>query len=131
MSRVGKAGYIETPSPAAELCKNIDCGNETVPWRGYHHHNSFVWVHEHKLCFARKFPIVEYVFKLEEQKLVDYLEKTPHAWNTYMLWNDTITYKHFQHDVDFKITTTYGEFLIKTVLQQSLISNDNFYNHIK
>jgi hypothetical protein len=43
MSRVGKAGYIETPSPAAELCKNIDCGDSYVPWRGYHHHNSFVW----------------------------------------------------------------------------------------
>jgi hypothetical protein len=63
--------------------------------------------------------------------LVDYLEKTPYAWNTYMLWKDTIPYKHFQHDVDFKITTTYGKFLIKTVLQQSLISNDNFYKNIK
>jgi hypothetical protein len=131
MSRVGKAGYIETPSPAAELCKNIDSGDTDVPWRGYHHHNFLVWVHEHKLCFARKFPIVEYAFKLEEEKLVDYLEKTPYAWNTYMLWKDTIPYKHFQHDVDFIITITYGEFLIKTVLQQSLISNDNFYKNIK
>jgi hypothetical protein len=103
MSRVGKAGYIETPSPAAELCKNIDCGDLYVPWRGYHHHNSFVWEHEGTLS---------------------------HSWNTYMVWNDTIPYKHFQHDVDFKITTTYGEFLIKNVLQQSIASNNNFYNNI-
>jgi hypothetical protein len=64
MSRVGKAGYIETPSPAAELCKNIDCGDLYVPWRGYHHHNSFVWEHEGTLCFVKKFPIIEHIFKL-------------------------------------------------------------------
>jgi ubiquinone/menaquinone biosynthesis C-methylase UbiE len=67
MSRVGKAGYIETPSPAAELCKNIDCGNSYVPWRGYHHHNSFVWEHEGTLCFVKKFPIIEHIFKLDEE----------------------------------------------------------------
>jgi hypothetical protein len=64
MSRVGKAGYIETPSPAAELCKNIDCGDSYVPWRGYHHHNSFVWEHEGTLCFVKKFPIIEQVKSL-------------------------------------------------------------------
>jgi ubiquinone/menaquinone biosynthesis C-methylase UbiE len=75
MSRVGKAGYIETPSPAAELCKNIDCGDLYVPWRGYHHHNSFVWEHEGTLCFVKKFPIVEHIFKLDEEGVVKYLEE--------------------------------------------------------
>jgi hypothetical protein len=103
MSRVGKAGYIETPSPAAELCKNIDCGDLYVPWRGYHHHNSFVWEHEGTLCFVKKFPIIEHIFKLDEEGVVKYLEEYPHSWNTYMVWNDTIPYKHFQHDVDFKV----------------------------
>jgi ubiquinone/menaquinone biosynthesis C-methylase UbiE len=130
MSRVGKAGYIETPSPAAELCKNIDCGDSYAPWRGYHHHNSFVWEHEGTLCFVKKFPIIEHIFKLDEEGVVKYLEEYPHSWNTYMVWKDTIPYKHFQHDVDFKITTTYGEFLIKNVLQQSIASNNNFYNNI-
>jgi hypothetical protein len=70
MSRVGKTGYIETPSPLAELCKNIDCGDTDVPWRGYHHHNSFVWEHEGTLCFVKKFPIIEHIFKLDEEGLV-------------------------------------------------------------
>jgi ubiquinone/menaquinone biosynthesis C-methylase UbiE len=77
MSRVGKAGYIETPSPAAELCKNIDCGDLYVPWRGYHHHNSFVWEHEGTLCFVKKFPIIEHIFKLDEEGVVKYLEEYP------------------------------------------------------
>jgi ubiquinone/menaquinone biosynthesis C-methylase UbiE len=77
MSRVGKAGYIETPSPAAELCKNIDCGDSYVPWRGYHHHNSFVWEHEGTLCFVKKFPIIEHIFKLDEEGVVKYLEEYP------------------------------------------------------
>jgi hypothetical protein len=37
MSRVAKAGYIETPSPIAECCRGID-GGETPFWRGYIHH---------------------------------------------------------------------------------------------
>jgi hypothetical protein len=47
-----------------------------------------------------------------------------------MVWKDTIPHKHFQHDVDFKITSTYSEFLIKNVLEQSISSNDTFYNNM-
>jgi hypothetical protein len=130
MSRVGKSGYIETPSPLSELCKNIDGGDSNVPWRGYHHHHSFVWSHNGVLCFVKKFPIIEYSLKINEENIVKYLEKHPHSWNTYMVWKDTIPYKHFQHDVDFKITSTYSEFLIKNVLEQSISSNDTFYNNM-
>ena len=128
MSRVGKAGYIETPSPLAELCKNIDCGDTDVPWRGYQHHHSFVWVHDNTLCFVKKYPIIEHIFKLDENNLREHLEKHPHSWNTYMLWENNIPYKHFQHDVDFKIALTYGKFLLEKTLKQSMESNDNFYN---
>jgi hypothetical protein len=72
MSRVGKAGYIETPSPAAELCKNIDCGDSYVPWRGYHHHNSFVWEHEGTLCFVVK-SLASSISKLYEGKNIEEL----------------------------------------------------------
>src|SRR5882672_7035798 len=41
MERVGKAGYIETPSPIAELCRGVDGG--APPYRGYHHHRWVVW----------------------------------------------------------------------------------------
>ena len=55
MSRVAKAGYIETPSPLAEVCRGID-GN-SPPWRGYHHHRFLIWKRDGILFFLTKYPI--------------------------------------------------------------------------
>lgn len=87
MSRVGKAGYIETPSPMAEMTRGIDGG--CPDYRGYHHHHWIIWEHESQLHFIAKFPLVEYL-KVEDQRLVDELKINPGYWNTYYLWNDNI-----------------------------------------
>jgi hypothetical protein len=67
MSRVASSGYLETPSPLSEVCRGIDGGDNNLPWRGYQHHHSFVWSYNDEVCFAHKYPAVEYFHGLEEE----------------------------------------------------------------
>lgn len=50
MSRVGKAGYIETPSSLLELT----WGRDNAPWVGYHHHRWLVNAENDTLVFRLK-----------------------------------------------------------------------------
>src|ERR1700733_6220826 len=59
MARVAMAGYIQTPSPLAEVCRGVD-GN-SPSWRGYQHHRFLIWDRNGILCFLSKYPIIEYV----------------------------------------------------------------------
>lgn len=115
MSRVGKAGYIETPSPAAEVTRGID-GRSPV-WRGYHHHRYFVWESSGILSFAAKFPIVEHITFDGEDKIVEMLKKDPLTWNTSYFWKDRIAHRHLQHDCDFQITDSYARVLVDAINQ--------------
>jgi len=62
MSRVGKGGYIECPSPLVEISRGVDGSlageNKPAPWRGYLHHNYVVWPGAGQLNFVSKYPIV-------------------------------------------------------------------------
>jgi len=89
MSRVGKAGYIETPSPLAETARGVDGGSP--PWRGYHNHNWFVWSYDGILNFMRKAPMLEYI-PFNEDAIETTLKNNPLGWNTYFLWSDEIKY---------------------------------------
>ena len=97
MSRVGKAGFIETPSPLAEACRGID-GN-SPPWRGYHHHNWFVWTHEDVLHLFKKFSRGEYMTCPNEPTMESLLKSTPWLWNTYYHWEGRIKYKEIPHGI--------------------------------
>ena len=104
MSRVGRGGYIETPSPMAELCRGIDgkCqgGNfdgRHPPWRGYYHHHWIVWEAGGTLNFVRKFPMVE-AFEIDN---IEFQLRSGGAyWNSYYLWEDAIKLHHWQMPVD-------------------------------
>lgn len=50
MNRVGKAGYIETPSPQAELCRGV----ESRYWIGHGHHRWLVSWESEILTFEMK-----------------------------------------------------------------------------
>jgi SAM-dependent methyltransferase len=50
MTRVGKAGYIETPGAAIEVTRGI----ESELWCGWHHHRWLVLPGEHSLSFLFK-----------------------------------------------------------------------------
>ena len=62
VSRVTKAGYVETPSPLVELTRGVDPGGRS--WVGYYHHRWLVDVEDgglvflfkpHFLCSSRRF----------------------------------------------------------------------------
>jgi len=128
MSRVGKAGYMETPSPLVEMARGID-GKEGIPpspWRGYHHHRYFVWNHEGVLNFLTKYSLVEYL-KTNDPEIERILNDDPFAWNTHYLWTDKIKYKHFQHHIDASITKgKYGD-LIKKGIEQGINNSYKFF----
>lgn len=110
MERVGKAGYIETPSPIAELTRGVDGPPSNPPqWRGYHHHRWVVWVSGDILTFISKYPIIEYL-PIDDGPLAASLRE-PRYWNTFYLWNDRIRLKHEQSPVDYDIPRDYAALL--------------------
>lgn len=123
MERVAKAGYIETPSPIAELGRGVDGGSP--PFRGYHHHHYVVWVHEGQLRFVSKYPIVEY-FRFSEEGVVRWLREGPQTWNTHYLWEDKINFQHQQNGPDYLVTRDYAS-ILKNAMDQSKISSEQFW----
>ena len=96
MDRVGKAGYIETPSPMCELTKGVDGGNDP-PHRGYIHHRSFVWVEDAVLYLVEKATAVEHM-AFDAARL---LEANPFLWNTYFLWSGKLKFHFLEQSVHF------------------------------
>lgn len=123
MSRVGKAGYIETPSPIAELCRGVDGGN--APYRGYHHHRFMAWTHGPELNFISKYPLVEHL-KFDDEKLASALRQGPMFWNTYYLWRDKINYRHIQSPLDYDIPQQYGQ-VLSNAMAQSGAATEQFF----
>ena len=97
MSRIGKAGFIETPSPMAEICRGID-GN-SPPWRGYHHHNWFVWSWDGVLHIFKKLPRIEHIAFPNEDVLENNLRAMPWLWNSYYAWSGHIEYREVDHSI--------------------------------
>jgi hypothetical protein len=121
MSRVAKAGYIETPSPISEMCRGVDAGSPE--WRGYIHHRYFVWNDKGTLRFMTKYPVVDHLdFGDLENVIVDALKQNPILWNTYFAWEDEITFEYYQHEVDYhlingQLEKWYGEMIIESIDQ--------------
>lgn len=124
MSRVAKAGYVETPSPIAELCRGVD--GESPIWRGYHHHRFIVWVAAGELQFVSKFPVVEHLAELNEQQTSALLRSGPWYWNSYYLWEGQISQ---QRPLEFNMPRDYGSVLTRA-LNQSKVSTDMFWQQI-
>lgn len=121
MSRVAKAGYIETPSPVAECCRGVDGGSPR--WRGYIHHRYLVWNDAGVLTFLPKYPVLEYFdFEEDEDNMVAMLNSSPLYWNTYFFWKDSLDFRLLQHDQDFQCQVNYYEQLAEA-LQKSSESN--------
>lgn len=128
MSRVGKRGYIETPSPLAEFCRGVDGGSPH--WRGYHHHRYLVWDKDGELRFVSKFPIIEYAWSENEEYFVDALRGSSLYWNTRYLWEGSIRWRHMQCPMDFDITTTYPQ-VIAEAIRESAQANVRFLTALK
>lgn len=126
MERVGRAGYIETPSPMAEMCRGVDGGSP--PWRGYYHHHYVIWPHEGELRFVAKYPLVEYL-DIAALDLAGDLRLAPHHWNTHFLWEDTIKVSHRRNVADFHLFNDYGH-ILGAAIEQARISADTFWHVI-
>lgn len=126
MSRVAKAGYVETPSPLAELCRGVD--GSAPPYRGYHHHRFVVWNDGEELKFVSKYPLVEHM-ELDEAKLADVLKSGPRYWNTYYLWSGEIKVKHVQSPLDFDIPRQYP-IVLNDAMNQSMAATDKFAQNL-
>ena len=115
MSRVGKAGYIETPSPIAELCMGID--GDTADYRGYHHHRFMVWVCEQdrELRFVTKYPIVEHL-DIKEDAIGGLLKPSAKYWNTYYPWHGNIRARHIENGIDYDFWSEYHKVVGAAVL---------------
>lgn len=90
--RVSKAGYVETPSPLAELTRGVDA---LGAHRGYHHHRYIVWTEAatNTLFFLPKYPLIETgdmegfeEVDREVRGLVHLLNNYPVYWNNYYTW---------------------------------------------
>jgi ubiquinone/menaquinone biosynthesis C-methylase UbiE len=113
MQRVGKRGYIETPSPMAELTRGIDGCPHANLYRGYIHHRWIVWTSGSELHIVEKSTQVEHLDFDGSVELAD-----PFSWNTSLLWNDAFKVVHHQHDIDFLLQSTYGK-LLGTAIEKS------------
>jgi hypothetical protein len=112
MSRVGKAGYVETPSPIAEMGRGVDGGSP--PYRGYHHHRWIVWTDGNVLHFVSKYPMVEYL-NLPDKQIVEILRDSPRAWNTFCMWHEEIRVRHLQNPVDYYMPTDYANVIVRAM----------------
>lgn len=142
IARVAKAGYIETPSPVAELCRGVDGGSPR--WRGYHHHRSICWVEADgpegdQLHLVAKYPIIEHLDldtveswvdagsdNVHPVSLEDRLNRGPLHWNTYVFFDQGLDWKLHEHDVDMKVWDGSYEKLLRRAIAASLERNKRF-----
>lgn len=129
MSRVGKAGYIETPSPVAELSRHVDGGSPS--WRGYNHHRYVVWAKNGVLNFVAKFPVVEYLDMPEDDaNMAAMLRAGPRYWNTYYPWHGSLKVTHLQCPLNFAMPQQYPA-LLGQAINESVVDTDTFVAGMK
>lgn len=113
IEQIASAGYLETPSAIAELCKGVDgCSvpGQSVPWRGYHHHRSIFWVEDDTLHGIAKYPIVEHL-QIDNAQLESLLNAGPQHWNMTHSWQGPLKWKYHEHEIDYQIGTEYAQLL--------------------
>lgn len=117
--RVSKAGYIETPSPLAELCENIDSSPNDIQYRGYRHHRYIVWsdTDNNTIYFLPKYPLVEKIHIKNINKLYYLLNNYSVYWNNYYIFDE----KHkpniivYRHGVNMNIDKDYCNILVSSI----------------
>lgn len=124
MSRVARAGYIETPSPIAELCRGVDGGG--AKYCGYHHHRFIAWNDGGTLKLITKYPLVEHVTYPD---LADHLRGRPKYWNTYYTWEGEVSFKHVQSPLDFDMGRDYFK-ILKGACEASAKATDTFWESL-
>lgn len=129
MSRVGKAGYIETPSPLAELTRGIDGGSPY--YKGYHHHRWIIWSDNNGvLSFTSKYPLIEYCSVADDEFLDGIMRQSPRYWNTYCCWLGKVKVRHLQNPLDYVLPGDYPRVLTEAATT-SMRSTDAFWKTLE
>jgi hypothetical protein len=122
MSRVAKRGYIEVPSPMAEIGRGVDGGSP--PFRGYHHHRWVGWVFGREFRMVSKYAYIEYC--RFDEATIDALLKQERYWNSFYLWEGEIVVNHIQSPLNFSIPRDYVKVLSDAV-ERSKENTDLFF----
>lgn len=120
ITRVGRAGYVEAPSPMAEYSRGVD--GDPATWRGYMHHRYLVWSSGGELHFLPKYPIIEHLDLDIEPEVAELLAADPLHWNTYHFWDDTLATRLHRHDHEFQVQASYGEIIVAAI-EASILEN--------
>jgi len=95
--RVAKAGYIETPSPVAELTRGIDSGGTHL---GYIHHRWIAFHYNGAFTLLPKYPVAERLPIVDHwNKLAD----SPEHWSTRHFFTEPLNYRVLKHELDFQL----------------------------
>ena len=134
MNRVGKAGYIETPSIKAELTRGVDaCGYH----RGYAHHRWYVTPSDDTLVLIAKYPVTERYVGIDVG--LDCLEwwtgLRDDEWNSQFFWQDTLKFVVREHESGLKVSEwdahaprSYLNFIIEALIDQHFSVSEEFAN---
>jgi SAM-dependent methyltransferase len=95
--RVAKAGYLETPSPQAELTRGVDAHGDHV---GYVHHRWICYSRDGEFVALPKYPIVE------RMPLADswYTLARGEKWNTRHFFEFPLRFKILRNEIDFDLS---------------------------
>ena len=115
------AGYVECPSPAAELSRGAEelSTGQDAPWRGYMHHLWIVWVEDGKLVLTPKYTLAQHVARNTEE--IRACLANQQFWNVGLLWGtgeqvEQFDYKILLHERDYQMQERY-----MTILNHALL----------
>lgn len=113
MQRIGRAGYIECPSPVAELCFGVDAEPLGRYYRGYMHHLWIVWTEGETLCLTPKYTLAQ-VVPLELVQLESLLNRRE-LWNVGAFWQDSFKWRILLHERDYVMQGDYSSILTNAI----------------
>lgn len=123
--RIGKSGYIETPSPLIEIMKGT--GNDN--YRGYCHHRYIVWseLETNTLNFLPKYPLIEGI-KFDENiiRKFNFLANNYSVyWNNYYKWDSENQSKVviYRNGINFNIIKDYVNLINKAIYSSFFYTN--------
>lgn len=132
ITRVGKLGYIETPSPLIELTKGAENASQL---RGYSHHRYIVWsdLQTNTLCFLPKLPLIESITYDNTflQKSLHLLNNYSVYWNNYFFWNQSSQPNIIVYRNEINFNMTQYESLLNTAIFKSMEYTNHFINKFK
>jgi hypothetical protein len=133
--RISKSGYIETPSPLAEIMTGVDVPSD-LTYRGYRHHRYIVWSNfkTNTIYFLPKYPIIEHITIDTKilKKFIYILNNYSVYWNNYFYWDATTkpNIVIYRNDINFDIHKDYAK-LINEAIESSIDYTNHFVSFLK